>query len=421
MRKKYLIIWALIVFVYPVLAQSEFTVNDIEISQGGQGSLAINFCFSEENKYQGYQFDLTLPEGITLVTDNENATGYDCAKGACHSPSHSLVIFPIDNTYGFVCYSGANALFSGTSGQLLSLFLHADPSISIGTENLIGTVSSVKLGYTDTDGEKSESLNNTSFNISIVEPRILLDEMSTLDPESGNSINVKVKRTIKANQWNTICLPFSMTEAQVKTAFGNDVELADFDGCETTSDDEDNITSISVNFVPSSSIEANHPYIIKVSNNISEFDVNDVDVIPEDEPSVDKDEMKVKVGKITYSLYNRFVGTYKNVTLSDIEYVLFLNGGSFWYAPSQLTIKGFRGYFDFYDVLASAENQSSGSLVNMRIIDGNGKTTVIDDVDFLPIKGRQIYTVNGLLIEEDDSQELPQGFYIIDGEKVFVK
>lgn len=421
MSKRYIIIWALMAFVCPVMAQSAFSVDDIEISQGGQGSLVINYSFSEENKYQGYQFDLTLPEGITLVTDNGNATGYDCAKGVCHSLSHSLVIYKVDNTYGFVCYSASNALFSGTTGVLLSLTLQADPGIAIGTENLSGTVSSIKLGYTDTNGEKSESLANTGFDISIVEPRILLDEMSTMVPESGNSINVKVKRTIKANQWNTICLPFAMTETQVKTAFGDDVELADFDGCETTSDENDNITSISVNFVPSTSVEANHPYIIKVSGNISEFDVDDVDVAPEDEPSVDKDEMKVKVGKITYSFYNRFVGTYKYATLNDVEFVLFLNGGSFWYAPSQLTIKGYRGYFDFYDVLASAENQSSGNLVSMRIIDGNGNATIIDDVDFLPVIGRQKYSVGGVLIGDDDNQELPQGIYIIDGEKVFVK
>lgn len=52
-------------------------------------------------------------------------------------------------------------------------------------------------------------------------------------PEAAEGVNVRVKRTIKANEWSTLVLPFAMTAEQVKSAFGNDVQLADFTGVET--------------------------------------------------------------------------------------------------------------------------------------------------------------------------------------------
>lgn len=404
-----------------VAAQSGFTVNDIEIPQGGQGCLIINYDFSEADKYQGYQFDLNLPDGISLVSDIDNSTGFDCSKGSCHSPSHSVIINGSGNNYSLLCYSGSNAFLSGTTGALLSLSLQADGNIAVGSI-MNGEVGSIKLGYTDVNGEKSESLIDVVFNISIVEPRILLDEDAIVAPESANGINVKVKRTIRPNQWNTICLPFSMSELQVKAAFGNDVELADFNGCDTSFDDDDNVIGINVKFVPAVSIEANHPYIIKVSSNISEFDVDDVDVAPEEYPSVDKDKKTQKVGKITYTFYNSFIGTNKAATLNDINYILFLNGGAFWYAPSQLTIKGYRGYFDFYDVLTSAESQSSAAPVRLSISDNEGNKTEIVDAVLLPVNNGAVFSIGGVYMgTENDVQQLPSGLYILDGEKVIVE
>lgn len=419
MRKKgFLFVLALIANYSLAIAQNAITVNDVEIPQSGQGTLKINFSLSETDKYQGYQFDLTLPNGITLVSDATNPSGYDLEKGSCHSASHSITINKIGNNYGFVCYSGSNATFLETSGTLLSLTLQADPSLVIGTENLEGELSTVKLGYTDAEGEKSELLANVSFDISIVEARMLLDENSTTPPVDADNVNVKVKRTIKANQWNTICLPFSMTESQVYDAFGPAVELADFNGCETTFDDNENVISIKVKFVAVTSIEANHPYVIKVADDISEFNVDGVDVSPEDEPSVDKD--KTKIGKFT--VYNRFVGIYNYTTLTDVEYVLFLNGGAFWYAPSQLTIKGYRGYFDFYDVLTSAENQSLHAPVRMVITDNNGNTTEIVNPDFIPVNDTHVYSINGIYVgEKEDIEKLPAGVYILNGEKFLVQ
>lgn len=90
-----------------------------------------------------------------------------------------------------------------------------------------------------------------------------LDETSAMVPtESENNIKVNVKRSINANEWSTICLPFAMTTEQIKDAFGDNVILGDFNGCVTSYDATDNVVGIKVNFTNTEVIMANHPYII---------------------------------------------------------------------------------------------------------------------------------------------------------------
>jgi hypothetical protein len=68
--------------------------------------------------------------------------------------------------------------------------------------------------------------------------RTFLSETDTELPADETGANVTVTRTIKADEWSTFCLPFAMTEEQVKTVFGQDVQLADFTGCEVTYEDD---------------------------------------------------------------------------------------------------------------------------------------------------------------------------------------
>lgn len=204
-----------------------------------------------------------------------------------------------------------------------------------------------------------------NFNINVVERHtVILDELSTTAPENATGVNVTVKRTINANEWSTICLPFAMTDAQMKSTFGDDVQLADYDGIESTYDADDNVKNINVKFNVATAIEANHPYIIKLTNAISSFTVEDVSIEVEDEPSVDKDEYRTGSGtkKDPYVYhYNSFVGSYIAATYIPDE-CLFLSENKFWYSTGLTKMKAYRAYFDFYDVLSEVENASANVL-----------------------------------------------------------
>ena len=177
--------------------------------------------------------------------------------------------------------------------------------------------------------------------------RVVLDETSTTAPEAANSVDVRVKRTINAGEWSTICLPFAMTVAQCQAAFGNDVQIGDFTGY-TYNSGENRLT---VNFSSVTAIAANHPYIIKVSTAVTEFTVDGVDVNPVDDPRVSFRTSNKKL--------KDFVGTY----VADFDFYdeakhipLFLSGNRFWYATEATKhLKAYRAYFDFVDMLPEAD------------------------------------------------------------------
>lgn len=242
------------------------------------------------------------------------------------------------------------------------------------------------------------------FKVKVVERHtVVLDELATTAPAADTGVNVKVKRTINANEWSTICLPFAMTEAQVKAAFGNDVVLKDFNGY-TITEEGDDIVGIEVNFntVNPVAIVANHPYVIKVSSAISEFTVNEVDIDPEDEPTV-------AAIKRTKKQWSELIGTYvANTTVG--ENCLFLSGNKFWYSNGNTKMKGFRAYFDFYDVLSEVENASS------RIGFNFDETTGIKEVHGnTSVEGT--YDLQGRKVEEPTNK----GLYIVNGHKVVIK
>ncbi|MBR6456891.1 MAG: hypothetical protein IKS72_08230, partial [Prevotella sp.] len=238
---------------------------------------------------------------------------------------------------------------------------------------------------------------------------IVLDENSTTAPAAASGVNVRVLRTIKANEWGTICLPFAMTAEQVTAAFGPDVKLSDFTGYTATKAANGNTIDITVNFSPVTplAVAANHPYIIKVSNGVTEFSVKDVNIVPA-EPTINRgteDEPKA------------IVGTYvADTTVPNL--CLFLNGGNFYYSKGLTRMKGFRAYFDFYDVLTSVANSSNaGAKIGLNI---EGETTSLNEE--LRMKSEESvgewYSIDGRKLNGEPTRK---GVYIRDGRKVVVK
>lgn len=254
--------------------------------------------------------------------------------------------------------------------------------------------------------------------------RTIISETATELPVDKAGADVRVIRTIKANEWGTICLPFAMNEEQVQAAFGTDVLLGDFTGCKVSyEDDEETVEGIEVKFEAATAIEANHPYIIKVSTDISEFEVDGVDVHAE-EASVDCDEQKVKVGGKIYRFYNSFVCNYV-AGFTIPEQCLFLGGGLFWYSVGLSTMKGLRCYFNFYDVLPEASEAG----VRMTIAYDDGTTTEINDLPLTsPCEGGKMgagvwYDMQGRRITPcpPNGAEMHKGIYICNGRKYIIK
>lgn len=378
-------------------------VNDV-ILERYQAEIRINYQFDVEKQYSGYQMVLELPNGVRTLKDEDGAPLF--TKGDCYDASYTLSSNYLNGTDRFAALSLQSKPMTGTEGLLLSVPVVCDEELEVGTM-LQATLRGISFGKTD--GQTTVDMPDVTFSITVGNPWITLDENSTvLPPTTDGEVDILVKRTIPANRWNTICLPFAMTEGQVKEAFGEDVELAEFIEYEVT-EENDEITKIDVVFEPAllskHGFKANYPYIIKTSNNISEFMVSSTLEPNEEDAYAEYTNGKTGSRK---EVYGTFYGTLRaGQKLQDNQ--LFLNQGNFWYSAGNNTIKAFRGYFDFVDILSSKESAS-----NVRMIVGDTETDiesltgVVRNDALYDLQGRKVKTPNG-------------GIYINNGKKIVVK
>ena len=388
--KKILLLMTLFAGLMSAQADNTVVVSPVTVPQGGTGSFDIEL--NNETEFTAFFMALTLPSGISYVSFSQGSR-FD---------GHSVDDGAKDGKKTFAALSGSSKPIKENSGMLIRVFVSADAGLAVGS---VLNAKLDELAFT-TPGGVEYNLTDVNFNITIGEARTLLDETSATAPTAENGVDVRVRRTLTANEWNTICLPFAMSEAQVKAAFGDDVQLADFTGWETTEyDASDNALAIDVTFSSVTAIEANHPYVIKVSSAVTEFTVDGVDIAPEDDPAV-------SVGKKSKGTLGSFTGSYVP-TLIDEE-CLFLNSNKFWYSVGKTNMKGYRGYFYFQDVLAA---YSASAPVKMKFtLDG---TTGIEDVQTFNgsnIQDGEIYDLAGRRVEK-----VEKGIYIINNKKVLVK
>ena len=384
------------------LASDVLTVSNLTVPQGGEATLAIGAEF--ETQFKAYQFDIELDDGLILVLDSNGKPVHENGfEGTDHAISCSALSA---GKYRFICTSISNSLLP-TNGTLLKVKIACEADAEIGSDHT-GRITSIELTTTD---YQVANLPDLSFTVTIGEPvdtRTLLDELSTTAPEAANSVDVRVRRTINAGEWSTLVLPFAMTAVQVKEAFGSDVLLGDFTGVETEFDDDDNVVAIAVNFAEATAIEENHPYIIKVSEPITEFTVDGVDIVTdEDGACVEFDNGKSGSRRLVYS---GFYGTYHAGTVLD-DKTLFLSDNMFWYSTGLTKMKAFRAYFEFADVLTAVEE--AGSKVNIGF---NDKTGIDERLKIKNEKLAPAYNLGGQRVGKDY-----KGIVVVDGKKVVRK
>ncbi len=366
------------------------TVSDVEAVPGETISFSLNLTGGEADTYTSLQFSIDLPTGITTTDDTPT-----------FSPLWPGATGEVGSTAGF---ASSKVMAGSDIENLVTISLKVDESVGVGTYNV--TLSNIQFRY-GTSGAHDDAADVT-FKVNVVERHtVILDEMATTAPEgtNGKSVDVIVKRTIKANSWSTICLPFAMTAEQVTSAFGAGTEIKDFTSWSSEEDDETgDIVSITIGFTTVTAMEANHPYLIKVANAITAeegFTVDGVDIAPEAEPTK-------QVGT-TKKTRGYFYGTYvANTTVP--EYNLFISNDRFYYSNGSTKMKAFRGYFELYDYLSILDE--GGARINMV----DDEATGINTVHSSGIKAEGTYDLQGRKVENPK-----KGLYINNGKKVVVK
>ena len=375
--KKLLFSMLALLAIGPRLAAQTISVEDVEILAGNT-TATIALRVHDADGMTSMHFEILDPSA-SFTIHSVSAT-----------PAWAAIFSK--GSEGVSAISTSDNAYTG-EGDVASVELSIAEGTAVGIYPI--SITNVRINGADVAG--------TSFNLTVTD-RITLDETSTTPPVAASDVNVLVKRTIKANEWSTICLPFAMTEAQVKGAFGDDVQLGDFTGYEAEEDAGGDIIGINVKFQTSTSIEANRPYLIKVTAPVTEFTVDGVDVDPEDEP------VNATI-KRTRKAWSEMIGTY-TADFTVPEQTLFLSDNKFWYSTGKTKIKGFRAYFDFFDVLSDVE----GAEVKFKVF---GDETGIGFTPDSSCNGEEVwYDLNGRRIPNGTSES---GLYIINGSKVLVK
>jgi len=388
-----------------------------------QGSTAVTIPIYSKthDAFTGTYSEVVVPDGATITrTGSISADAYDASMvvqlvtWAGNYPDADVNLYRListiastdeaDNKQGF--FAGDHEL--GTLIVDVSSLKPGEYPIVIKNTEISGFLAG------DADAKVTEEITTTLT----ITDRVILDETSTTVPETLTGVNVTVKRTINKNEWSTLCLPFDMTAEQVKKAFGDDVELAYFDDQiqpVTVENDGTDIVAITINFTAddlSLGFFGNYPYVIKVSKDIETFDVDGVNV----SPSQANAQVYYKTGNARTGIHEfGFYGTLSAGTTIP-ENGLFLSDNKFWYAGGSKTIKGFRGYFNFTDVLT---NKDASAKINFNV---DGEATSINGINSLKVV-EGVYDLSGrkILIENNDLNTLQKGVYIIDGKKVTIK
>lgn len=377
--------------------QEGYTIQDINLPLGGEAELQVAYNFTARD-CKGLQFNIDLPDGLEFVK-KESVISF--AQGFYSTDNIAAKI--VEGSLLVSWFSSDNTPIHRKEGVLIGLKVKATGTPSVGDVfncTLRDAIRTLPSG-------EDEDLADCNFKVTIKAANpsnyVILDENSLFAPSGGNNKKVHVKRTLKKDFWNTICLPFAMTNDQLKTAFGDDVIVAAFDSW--TYDAEKGII---INFNKTNSIENGKPYIIKVSSAITEFDIESVNLRTSLFPTnIEGDEGS---GVMSGNL---------NLTTLDSK-DLFIQDNKFYFAIQGQTIKGLRAKFRFKDWDDSVIALTRG----MFTIDGQSigdGTTGINSLSFIPENGK-VYSLSGQFMGEKENLNcLPKGVYIVDGKKMVIK
>ena len=134
-------------------------IEDFEIEPGEEREVTI-LLDNPDAEYRDLQFDLYLPEGITVVQDEDEEflvdTGSRCTK------KHTIGFSYTDGHYVCMLYSTAKNPLSGNSGDILTITLKADGNVAPGAKT--GSFRNVSLSKTDATGPTYDKF---SFDIKV--------------------------------------------------------------------------------------------------------------------------------------------------------------------------------------------------------------------------------------------------------------
>ena len=226
--------------------------------------------------------------------------------------------------------------------------------------------------------------------------------------EAKNNAEVTLTKPLQANVWNAICLPFSMTEQQVRNAFGENARIAEFKKVEESG--KKAVASFGMHYYQL--ITAGKPCLIKPSQANDTYTIKGVTIDAEKALTIADSNKKFD-----------FVGTYARTTMPVNSHFLGSNDGKLYYITADKEISGLKAFFQ----PVSTSNAKLSIAFDSTDNDFDNNTTGIEAIkDYMDqdaansSANKGIYNINGQFMGTNPAI-LPQGIYVKNGKKFIVK
>lgn len=228
--------------------------------------------------------------------------------------------------------------------------------------------------------------------------------------EVGKQYNVTLNnRSFGANKWYAVVLPFSVSQKQMKSVFGNDVKVLHYSDVEGTD------LNLFEHFYQM--IVGGTPVLVKPSKDVTNPVFNNVTLTSKTVVDIENTGFKC-------------TGSWDDVDFPEYSYFIDAKTNSFYlYDPTKVetnTVKPHAGAFRSW-IISTSNKPSEAKQLTMHIngIEEQGETTAIWNAisgnDDAEVASKGIYNLSGQKMNAADTRSLPKGIYIVNGKKFIVK
>lgn len=391
-----------------------FWINEEYQNAGNVYTLKVTGANAHIARIEIYKKGSFVPEGKAVFFGGGTDKGSDennITKDGVTISGEEIALAGSAFSYSssYIFYNGANFTISVKTGTITKIeFLG-----NINLKNLdckgYSVVSEYRSEWKGNAQEVSFTNPNghtqvSSITVYVSLPTISLSESEENKIETKSDISISLNRKLVKGVWNTICLPFDVSEAQAKSAFGADVRIAALNA-------ESKGNTLMFDNKTAEGIKAAMPYLIMPSEVKADdkYEFYNVSIKPENTASAAT--VSTSDGFAFKGIYNKVDITkdINNQETSD-SYAAFLGANNTLFkAKSGTTTKGFRAYFVIpYSTAASALRV---------VVDGNA--TSIKNINCgVEESDDAVYNLQGQRV---DTRSLMPGLYIKAGKKFVVR
>ena len=344
---------------------------------------------------------------------NENVATFRLYKT---SSEYQFQLVPYDDpTNGFLSVYGSRPYLRSKSHSVMTIK-------SINEEGKVDFRSkspAANLGFTSNKFIFDDSKLIYVYIYKSITPSLTLETSKSLSETvkdkdiTGKVIpSIKIDRSFDADGgWYTICLPFSLTEDDIKKQFKG-AEFQGFDGV----DQQDK--TINLKFIKVTTTEAGKPYLIKPKENITAADLTFINKQIEQTTPVDVSYMLESDANKTFTfkgVFSPFTANSEELADKNIKFLSGEKGLDLVSPNGSGTMKCYRAYFVFPGKKSIVETEAK--------ITNHDEATAVQ-----PVKRQEaetehvVFSISGQKMGKvKNTSQLPKGVYIINKKRIMVK